>query len=91
MARKKTVHRYPDDWVVETKAQVNGRWLHPGTEVSIKGERGRFRFVKKVTTSTATWMDFIGGPEKHQKSRSFGEHQIKRVHRIAKTRENKDV
>lgn len=86
MSRKKKeyVPRYPDDWEVSTSAQVNGRWLHAGvTEVKIRGERGRFVFLKAVKTRRAYWLDFVGGPEGkngHKMWRSFAPDRVKRVH-----------
>lgn len=68
--------------------QVNGRWLTKGTEVSIRGERGRFRFVKAVQTPTALWLDFVGGKSHYEAWRSFPPERVKRVHRIQKTRAN---
>ncbi|AOT25427.1 hypothetical protein KIP29_gp29 [Mycobacterium phage BabyRay] len=69
--------------------KVNERHLEPGTEVSIQGERGRFRFVKASTTSAGkTVLDFIGGPAGHEQWRSFYPERVKTVHRIARTRAN---
>ncbi|AVJ50816.1 hypothetical protein SEA_GEMMA_72 [Mycobacterium phage Gemma] len=69
--------------------KVNDRKLEPGTEVSIKGERGRFRFVKATTTSQGkTVLDFIGGPAGHEQWRSFYPERVETVHRIARTRAN---
>lgn len=84
--KQKVESNYPPDWRVAEYAYWNGRHIRPGTELSITGERGRFRFVKFVETPTATWIDVIGG--KHNLSRSFHPSRIKTVHRIKKTREN---
>lgn len=87
--KAKRQSRIPAGWTIETETRVNGRILTPGTEVSIKGERGRFRFVKRVRTDKgADWLDFIGGPVNAPSWRSFGEERVKRVHRIAKTRKS---
>lgn len=80
--------RYPSDWVVETEISVHGRRMAPGTELSIRGERGRFIFIKRVTTSRTTWIDVVGGTKGHAQWRSFGEDRVRTVHRIAKTRAN---
>jgi hypothetical protein len=73
-----------------TSVRVHGRELAPGTEVSITGERGRFRFIRAHTTSTGqTVLDFIGGPDGHPAFRSFYPERIKTVHRINRTRHAK--
>lgn len=64
------------------------RRLEPGTEVSITGEKGRFRFVNESITSTDKVVyNFVGGIDGHECFRSFYPSKIKRVHRIPKTRE----
>lgn len=66
------------------------RKLTKGTEVSIIGERGRFVFHSERTTSSGKLVyTFIGGVEGHEQWRSFYPHQVKRVHRIPKTRANR--
>ena len=69
-----------DTWICETSIQVNGRNVSAGTELKIRGVRGRFRFVKKVTTLTAEWIDVWGGPKGAESMRSFRLGQIKTVH-----------
>jgi len=91
MARRKaksTVSRLPEAWLVEYDIHLGRRHLTPGTEVKIQGERGRYRFIKRVTTPTAQWLDFVGGPAGHASWRSFGEERVKTVHRIQTTRAN---
>lgn len=67
--------------------RMHGRELLPGTEVSISGERGRFRFVSATTTSANRLvLDFIGGPAGHECWRSFYPERVKTVHRINRTR-----
>lgn len=60
--------------------KVGNLWLRRGQEVSIKGERGRFRFQSMVTTRRGTsWLnvtDHRGG------TRSFDVEQIKTIHRV---------
>ena len=87
MPRRKTLgQRLPADWHERQDAVVNGRHLAPGTEVSITGERGRFRFVKRVVRDSGVeWLDFWGGPKGHEQLRSFAPSRIRTVHRIAKT------
>lgn len=86
MGRRSKVHveQVPDGWTIYDSAKVNGRILTKGTEVSIRGERGRFRFQRRVVTEQAEWLDFIGGA----RFRSFYPEKVKRVHRIQKTRHN---
>ena len=63
--------------------------LTPGTEVSIRGERGRFRYVdRRVTAAGRTVLNFIGGPTGHEAFRSFYPERVRTVHRIARTRAN---
>lgn len=76
-------------WVTRDQFVVNQRILRPGTEVTMHGERGRFRFIRAVETPTgAVWLDFIGGPAKAEKWRSFHPDRVRRVHRINRTRAN---
>ncbi len=68
---------------------VHGRLLTPGMEVSIRGERGRFRFkAAAVTSGGRVVCDFIGGPAGHEQWRSFYPERIKTVHRLQRTRAN---
>ena len=69
-----------DAWVCETEIQINGRNVAMGTELKVRGVRGRFRFVKKVTTPTTEWIDVWGGPKGAESMRSFRVGQIKTVH-----------
>jgi hypothetical protein len=69
--------------------KFNGRTLTKGTEVSIRGQRGRFRFVGHVTHPNGNqWLDFIGGKKGCEAWRSFGPESIRTVHRINRTRAN---
>lgn len=66
------------------------RKLIKGVEVSIVGERGRFRFVSESHSGTGKLIyNFIGGADGHEQYRSFYPSKIKRVHRIPKTRANR--
>jgi hypothetical protein len=67
-------------WICETEIQVNGRNVSFGTELKIRGVRGRFRFIKKVTTPTTEGLDVWGGPKGSECLRSFRLGQIKTVH-----------
>lgn len=77
-----------DDWSVETEIQINNRSVIPGTELKISKERGRFRFVKKVTTPDSTWVDVWGGPKGAESMRSFKTERIATVHSKNQTTEN---
>jgi len=83
MARHKKKEKKDDptkDWEVTQEMQINGRYVEPGTELKIRGERGRFRFIKHVITSTAEWIDVWGGPKNAQQWRSFRTDKVQRVH-----------
>ena len=86
MGRKKKSDPIPSapkpnaDWTVVTELQINGRYVSPGTELKITGERGRFRFMKHVDTGTADWIDVWGGPKGAECIRSFKLDRVKRVH-----------
>ncbi|AHB79610.1 hypothetical protein PBI_VALIDUS_80 [Mycobacterium phage Validus] len=87
MKRVKTFRPAPA--APQPEVVVHGRVLEPGTEVSIRGERGRFRFVKAATTSSGrVTCDFIGPDDNTKCWRSFYPERIKTVHRIARTRAN---
>jgi hypothetical protein len=87
MARKKKtereVNRVPgsiEKWIVNTEMQINGRYVEPGTELKIQGERGRFRFMKHVLAPNGEWIDVWGGPKGAESIRSFRSDRVKRVH-----------
>lgn len=88
MARKRKSAKTPPRWDPSanwTRSEhfiaESGRHLSPGTEVSIKGERGRFRFVSHtVTDKGVEWIDVVGGPKGCSQWRSFRPDRIKRVH-----------
>lgn len=72
-------------WVRETTCKVHRRILTAGSEVSIRGERGRHRFLEAVTTDAGKhWLWFMGPCG----FRAFYPERVRTVHRIAKTREN---
>ncbi|UJQ86853.1 hypothetical protein PQE16_gp63 [Arthrobacter phage Reedo] len=86
MPRKKLKTNLPADWHEHDHAEANGRHISPGTEVSIRGERGRFRFIKRVTRDDGReWLDFWGGPKGCENWRSFSADRVRRVHRINKS------
>lgn len=61
MSTKRTVPTHPSSWTVATTVKVRGRVLTPGMVVTIKGERGRFRFRQHVVTEAGReWLDVFG-------------------------------
>ena len=88
MGKKKKVVTHPTSWIVSNEIQVNGRIVSVGTEVSISGESGRFRFMKHVKTDTAEWIDVIGGKKGYSVYRSFTVDRVKTVHYKNKTDKN---
>lgn len=76
------------DWIISEEIQINGRNVVSGTELSITGERGRFKFIKHVQTPTAEWIDVVGGATGHKAWRSFRSDRVKRVHWKNKMRES---
>lgn len=98
MGRKKKVPSAPSNhfnpsahWVVSEEWTANGRHLVKGTEVSIRGERGRFQFVKHVynPNTGSEWVDVVGGPANVRQFRSFSADRIKTVHYKNKIRQPK--
>lgn len=68
-------------WTRSTEMRVNGRLVQAGTEISVKGERGRFRFVNLTRTPQGVeWVEVIGGPKGAAKWRSFRADKIRTVH-----------
>lgn len=80
----------PADWIETTEIQLNGRDVTPGTELSIRGERGRFRFLKHVSRPERgiEWIDVYGGPKGSEQLRAFRPERIKTVHRLNTTGKN---
>lgn len=74
---------------------VNGRPLERGTEVSIRGKRGRFKFLRVTHTGGGEpVLDFIGGTVGRETWHSFYPDRITNVHasntmRAWKNRRNK--
>ena len=96
MGRKKkdtktteNVTRPNDHWVISDEITVNGRKVVRGTELSITGERGRYRFLKHVYNpkTDSSWIDVVGGSNTAaSQHRSFRQDRIKTVHWKNKTR-----
>lgn len=61
--------------------QVNGRWLNVDSEVTINGERGRFRYTGFSHSSEGKLiLHFVGGSNGHDMMRSFYPDRVKTVH-----------
>jgi hypothetical protein len=83
--RKKPAVETPDlsaHWIRTDTFMANGRHIEKGTELSIQGERGRFKFVQHVYNPRldVEWIDVIGGKMGVKEFRAFRPTQIKRVH-----------
>lgn len=78
--RKKNQFKTPAanaHWIISQEIMINNRHVVPGTELSIWGERGRFKFVKHVVNGDKEWIDVI---DKYKAFRAFKVEQVKRVH-----------
>jgi hypothetical protein len=78
--RKKSIKETPNasaHWVVSKEMMINNRHVGAGTELSISGERGRFRFIKHVVNGDIEWIDVV---DKFKAIRSFRPDRVKRVH-----------
>lgn len=69
-----------ESWVYTTEIQINGRHVVKGTELKIAGERGRFKFMRVVSTGKTEWVDCWGGSKGSEQWRSFSIEKVKRVH-----------
>lgn len=83
--KKKNGVETPDlsaHWVRTETFMANGRHIEKGTELSIQGERGRFKFVQHVYNPNldVEWIDVVGGKKGIKEFRAFRPTQIKRVH-----------
>jgi hypothetical protein len=76
----------PEVVISTTWAASSGRILAPGMELSIVGERGRFKFIKHVISGGREWIDVLGGRNGHEKIRSFRPDRVATVHRLKKLR-----
>ena len=66
------------DWTYSTEYRHGTRLLKPGTVLSIKGERGRWRFIQHISTNTGVeWIDVASGDTC---IRSFRPDRIRIVH-----------
>lgn len=74
----------PDDWDIHTETQINGRNVSPGTELSFRGKRGRFRFIELVHSPRGSWVT-VAEP-KQRNFRSFDLDLVKTIHTKKKSR-----
>lgn len=66
--------------------QHNGRQVEVGDEMSVQGERGRFRFVEHVLTDAEESITVYGGTDGAQAFRSFRPERVTVIHRKGKLR-----
>ena len=61
MAKKKKERVTPEHLTVSAEYQHNGRWLRPGTEITVHGIKGRCRFIQHVANSNTEteWVESI--------------------------------
>lgn len=88
MARKKKEEKVtPEHLTISEEFQHNGRWLHPGTEFSVHGVKGRLRFIRHVINAQTetNWVECFAD---NKQFRAFYPDRIKTVHIKTKTREN---
>ena len=74
---------YTNNWIVNEECRINNKIVTPGTELSIRGERGRFKFLKHVINSEHEWIDVLSA---NNQFRSFPLDKVKTVHRITRMR-----
>lgn len=88
--KKKTskVDSSPSTWIKYDEMKLNGRILKRGTEFSVKGEKGRFRFIAHVVTDKTEWIDCVGGQKGYEMLRAFSPSRVRRVHVKQMTRLN---
>lgn len=94
--RKKRVapeRLYPESWTVSAEFKPDGKAsLEEGTEFSVKGAGGRFKFRYHVVTEKGdewveAWGPVTGNKNDKPKYRSFSVDRVKTVHREKKARQ----
>jgi hypothetical protein len=74
--------------VSQTEITINGRSVTPNTEISIKGETGRFTFRYSLRPDEVTvW----GGQTQYEKWRTFKIDRVRTVHRKPRLRKNAEA
>lgn len=78
----------PVERISQTEITINGRAVTPNTEVSIKGEAGRFTFRYSLRPDEVTvW----GGQPQYEKWRTFKLDRVRTVHRKPRLRKNAEA
>ena len=78
-----TVERVANDEI-----KINGRTVNPNTEISIRGESGRFTFRYSLRDGEVTvW----GGRPQHEQWRTFRIERVRTVHRKPSLRKNREA
>jgi hypothetical protein len=76
----------PEGWERSEEFSWNGRRIAPGTELKIRGVRGRWRFLSHTRTDEGVeWIDVVGGTRGCVHWRSFRPDRIRTVHRTRLT------
>jgi hypothetical protein len=73
-----------DHWEIHDELQLEGKMrLIPGREFRVRGERGRFVFIRYVYNPEVGegWIDAQSANPKNRASRSFKIERVTRVHR----------
>jgi hypothetical protein len=93
MARRKKIKPAPpkEGVTVTNEAVINKRQVVRGTELSIKGVKGRFKFISHTSVelpdgSISEHISVLGGYGGIVLSRTFKPEQVKTVHRNKKLR-----
>jgi hypothetical protein len=74
--------------VSQTEITINGRTVTPNTEISIRGESGRFTFRYSLRPDEVTvW----GGDPQYEKWRTFKIDRVRTVHRKPRLRKNAEA
>lgn len=74
--------------VSQTEITINGRHVGPNTEISIRGESGRFTFHYSLRPDEVTvW----GGDPQYEKWRTFKLDRVRTVHRKPRLRKNAEA
>lgn len=87
MAKKKKERVTPEHLTISAEYQHNGRWLRPGTEITVHGIKGRCRFIQHVANSN-TETEWVECYSKENHFRAFYLDRIKTIHHTIRTREN---
>jgi hypothetical protein len=80
VTRRRSVPRPPpEDWTITTELTIHGRRVEPGTELTIRGVRGRVRFVRHILRDNGTeWIDVVAPDSAGW--RSFRPDRVRTVH-----------